>query len=127
MNLLRKNTKMLTLVVTFNLLLALGCFYLAWKVWRFRRAIAAVTDALLTAERRTHAVLHGAPNAILKGQIGTHQLRQSYQKLAPQYQQVRRALALLSVGQTVWSQPARLPFSTLPQRSLKMPQNKVRK
>lgn len=118
---------MLTLVVTFNLLLALGCFYLAWKVWQFRRAIATVTDALLTAERHTHAVLHGAPNAILKGQIGTRQIRQSYQKLEPQYQQVRRALALLSVGQTVWSQRARLPFSNLPQRSLRMPPNRVRR
>lgn len=117
---------MLTLVVMFNLLLALGCFYLAWKVWQLRRAIAAVTNALLTAERNTHAVLHGAPNAILKGQVGTHQLRRSYQKLEPQYRQVKQALALLSLGQTVWRQRARSPLPNLPQPTLRTPQSKSR-
>lgn len=117
---------MLTLVITFNLLLALGCFYLAWKVWRFRQTIATVADALLLAEKNTHAVLHSAPDAILKGQIGTYQLRQSYQRLEPQYQQVRRALTLLSLGQTVWRR-TRLPLLNVPQRSLRKSQTKPKK
>ena len=94
---------MVTLVVTINLLLALGCFYLAWKMRQFRRAIARAADALSIAEKNTHAALHGAPDAILKGQLGTRQLRSRYQQLEPQYQQARRALALLSLGQTVWA------------------------
>ncbi|WP_073074261.1 hypothetical protein [Phormidesmis priestleyi] len=119
---------MVTTVVTINLLLALGCFYIAWKVWQFRRAIATAADALLIAEQHTHAVLHGAPDAILRGQIGTHQLRQSYQKLEPQYQQVRRALALLSLGQTVWRRRAQfLPLPKMSQRTFRTSKNKPRK
>lgn len=117
---------MITLVITFNLLLALGCFYLAWKVWQFRRAVATTADVLLLAEKNTHAVLHGAPDAILKGQMGTHQLRQSYQRLEPQYQQVRRALTLLSLGQTVWRR-TRLPLLNVAQRSLRKSQTKPKK
>lgn len=119
---------MVTLVVTINLLLALGCFYLAWKVWQFRRAIAIAADALLIAEQRTHAVLHGAPDAILRGQVGTHQLRQRYQQLEPQYQQVRKALALLSLGQTVWRRRAQfLPISNVSQQTFRRSQTKPRK
>lgn len=119
---------MLTIVVTLNLLLALGCFYLAWKVWQFRRSIATAADALLIAEQNTHAVLHGAPDAILKGQIGTRQLRQSYEQLAPQYQQARRALALLSLGQTVWRQRSRFsPPSNLSRSTLRTSPNRPRK
>jgi len=119
----RRNAKMLMMVVVINLLLALFCFYLAWKVWQFRRAIANAADALVIAEKNTHKVLHGAPSAILKGQIGTSQLRQRYQQLEPQYQKVRQALALLSIGQTVWNQRIRF-LSASPQRS---PQSKSRR
>ena len=112
-------------VVVINLLLALFCFYLAWKVWQFRRAIANAADALLVAERNTHKVLHGAPNAILKGQIGTSQFRQRYQQLEPHYQKARQALALLSVGQTVWRRRTQF-FSASPQRSRRSSQSKSR-
>jgi hypothetical protein len=114
------------MVVVINLLLALFCFYLAWKVWQFRRAIANAADALLIAEQNTHNVLHGAPDAILKGQIGTSQLRQRYQQLEPQYQKARQALALLSIGQTIWRQRVRF-LSTSPQRTLRSPQSKSRR
>ncbi len=118
---------MLTLVVTVNLLLALGGFYVAWKVGQFRRAIAHAADVLTIAEKNTHAALHGAPDAILKGQIKTRQLRQRYQQLEPHYQQARQALALLSLGQTVWQRTRFLPFSTPSQQAVRKSPNKLRK
>ncbi len=117
---------MIMTVVVINLLLALFCFYLAWKVWQFRRAIAKAANTLLIAERNTHHGLHGAPDAILKGQIGTSQLRQRYQQLEPHYQKARQALALLSLGQTVWRQRIRF-LPTSPQRTLRSTQSKSRR
>jgi len=95
---------MLTVVLVFNLLVALICLYAALQVWRLRLSLAKVTDTLESIERSTHEVLDGAPEAIVKGQMGVYQLRQKYQQIGPQLQQVQKALALLSVGQFVWQQ-----------------------
>lgn len=111
---------MLMAVVVVNVLLALFCFYVAWQVWQLRRALSQAADALLAAEKNTHNVLYGAPQAILGGQVGTRQLRQQYQQLKPKYQQVRQALTLLSLGNTILrgrfarsiSQPRRLMKSS---------------
>ncbi|KAM3091066.1 hypothetical protein ACKFKG_27035 [Phormidesmis sp. 146-35] len=92
---------MLVTVVVINVLLAIGCFYTAWRVWKLRLALSKAADALIAAELSTHKVLSGAPEAILKGQMGSRQLRQSYQQLEPKFQQARQALALLSLGSRV--------------------------
>jgi hypothetical protein len=99
---------MLATVVVINVLLAIGCFYVAWRVWKLRLALSRAANALIAAERSTHKVLSGAPEAILKGQMGSRQLRQSYQQLEPKFQQARQALALLSLGNTVLSRRSRL-------------------
>lgn len=93
---------MVLVVVIFNLLIALVCLYAAWQMWRLRRFLAQVADTLTAAERRTHAVLHGAPNAIVTGQMGIYQLRRSYQQLQPQIQQLQQITGLLSLGRRFW-------------------------
>jgi hypothetical protein len=99
---------MLVTVVIMNVLLAIGCFYVAWRVWKLRLALSKAADALISAERSTHNVLSGAPQAILKGQMGSRQLRQSYQQLEPKFRQVEQALSLLSLGNTILRRRSRL-------------------
>lgn len=101
---------MLATVVVINVLLAIGCFYIAWRVWKLRLALSKAADALIAAELSTHKVLSGAPEAILRGQMGSRQLRQSYQQLEPKFRQARQAIALLSLGNTILSRQ----FSFLP-------------
>ena len=76
--------------------------YVAWQVWNLRRVLANVADTLISVERNTYAVLHGAPNAIIKGQRGTRQLRKQYRQLQTQLQRAEQVLGLLSLGQTAW-------------------------
>jgi len=119
---------MIVVVVIFNVLIAFLCFYVAFRVWKLRQTLGQVADTLLSVERKAHALLYGSPDAILKGQIGLHQLRSKYQQLEPQLQRARQALALLSLGKKVWRQKStvsrrhrtnsvdRTPFSRLNRR-----------
>jgi hypothetical protein len=86
---------MVAFVAIVNLLVTLLNFYLAWKLWKLRRAIAKATKALIAAERKTYNVLHRAPPFVLKGQQGTENLRQRYQYLQWQLRQVQQVLTLL--------------------------------
>lgn len=98
---------MVVVVVICNLLIAGVCLYVAWQVWKLRKALAAAADALVIAERSTYAVLHGSPEFVLRGQGGTHHLRQQYRQLELQIRKVEQILSLLGVGQIVWQWYAR--------------------
>lgn len=89
---------MTTFVVTFNTLLALINFYIAWRVWKIRRLLAGATKAILTADRNTYNLLQKAPRAIAIGQKGTSGLRQQYGKLAIQVERLGQILALIRLG-----------------------------
>jgi len=89
-------------VIVMNLLIALFCLYAARKVWRLSKILATAADALVRAERCTHAVLSGAPEAISRGQVGTQQLRLQYRQLELQIQQTQQILALTGLSQFVW-------------------------
>jgi hypothetical protein len=92
---------MVTVVLIFNLLLALLCGYIAWQVLRLRSALAKVADALTVAEQTTHEILWNAPQGITQQQIRTYQLRQDYTRLMLQLQKTQQVLALLGLGQFV--------------------------
>jgi len=93
---------MVTFVLLTNGFVSLLCLYVAWRVWRLSQALAHAADVLSRAERHTYDVLHDAPEAILQGQLGLAQWRLRYQQLIPQFQQVRQALALISLSLSLW-------------------------
>lgn len=98
---------MVTVVLALNLLIALLCLYVAWRIWRVRLSLGHIADILTAAERSTHAALHNAPQAIVRGQTGTYLLRLKYQQLALQLQKVQQILTLLGLGQLAWQRYGR--------------------
>lgn len=94
---------MVTVVVGLNVLISLLCLYVAWRLWKLRRALAAATRAITSAERSTYKVLHGAPRAIYRGQSGVQGLSERYSQLELQLQRVRQVLALLGLLQRIGS------------------------
>jgi hypothetical protein len=107
---------MLTVVLIINVMMALFCMIIAWRVWILRRVFRQAADALITAEKSTHAVLYRAPESIYNGQMSVHQLREQYQQLEPQLRQARQLLTLLSLGQIVWPKRSLLRSSRRSQR-----------
>jgi hypothetical protein len=101
--------KMITVVLILNLLIALMCWFAAWRIWQLRNTLANIANKLTVAERSTHNVLGNAPNAIVKGQVGIHQARQQYQKARLQLLKVRKILTMLGLGQLVWQRYVRNP------------------
>ncbi|MBW4514984.1 MAG: hypothetical protein KME11_07145 [Timaviella obliquedivisa GSE-PSE-MK23-08B] len=104
---------MVAVVIGINLLIATGCWYVAWRVWKLRSALSKAADALVAAERATHRVLSGAPQGIGKGETGVYQLRQQYRLLEVKLLRVQQILKLLGLGQLVWQwYGKKLPLSS---------------
>jgi hypothetical protein len=93
---------MVTVIIVLNLLIAIGCLFVAWQVWKLRSALGKAADALISAERATHKVLSGAPRGIGKGETGIRSLRRQYQLLEVKLLRVQQILKLLGLGQLVW-------------------------
>lgn len=93
---------MLTAVVVINLILSLLGFYVAWQLWCLRQVFLQAEQNILTAERNTYNVLHGAPDYIVVGQRGTNALRHQYRHLERQLEQLQSVLGLLSFGTSLW-------------------------
>jgi hypothetical protein len=93
---------MVTLVIVFNLLISVICLFVAWQIWNLRLALAATTRAITDAQHNTHKNLFSAPEAITQGQLGVKGLRDSYQQLEVQLQQVQKVLVLLGLVQKIW-------------------------
>ncbi|WP_446367684.1 hypothetical protein [Coleofasciculus sp. G3-WIS-01] len=111
---------MLIVVVIFNLLISLFGFYLAWRIWKLRRVLAAAADIVALAERSTYRVLHGAPQAISRGQIGVHGLKKRYQHLEFQLQRVQRVLMVLGLIQKTYRSRRRRRGKRAPAKSSKL-------
>lgn len=93
---------MLAIVLIGNGIIGLGCLFAAWQIWKLKRQLSHIADTLVSVERTVHHVLYPAPDFILKGQSGTHNLRQKLQQLEPQLQRVQQVIELLGVGQFLW-------------------------
>jgi hypothetical protein len=111
---------MVTVVVIFNLLISLLGFYIAWRIWKLRRVLGAAADIGARAERSTYQVLHGAPQAISKGQIGVHGLKKRYQQLEFQLQRVQRVLMVLGFIQKTYRSRRRRRGKRSPAKSPKL-------
>ncbi|MBE9118540.1 hypothetical protein IQ249_21870 [Lusitaniella coriacea LEGE 07157] len=98
-------------VIAIDLIFALVNFYLAWKIWKFRRVLAKTALTLACIERQTRTVLYPAPRVILTGKRGTHALRERYRSLQIYLQQVQQILTILQflpIGQRwIWQQRQR--------------------
>lgn len=90
---------MIAVAVGLNLVIALFCFYVAWRVWRLSKTLGAVADNLVKWEQNTHKTLNPAvtPANILRGQTGTAYLRQNYTALQQQLQRLEQARALVAL------------------------------
>jgi hypothetical protein len=100
---------MLITVIALNVLIALGCLWVAARLWRIRCILRCAADELIDAERKTHLVLQGAPEAIQQGQLGIYTLRQQLVGLAPTFQQAQQAIALLTYSAALWQRAQRQP------------------
>jgi hypothetical protein len=89
----------IAVAISLNILIALFCFYVAWRLWRLQHTLSAIADSLLSWERSTHRVLNPEviPPAILLGQSGTARLRSQYANLQRQLQQLRKVMYLVSL------------------------------
>lgn len=92
---------MLQIVVGINILISVLCLYVAWRVWTLRRALAITADVVASFERSTYLTLHGAPQAICNGQLGVRGLKERYQQLDRQLQQVQQVLTVLALLQRI--------------------------
>lgn len=90
---------MIAVAVSLNLLVALFCFYVAWRLWRLSKTLGAVADALTNWDRNTHNTLNPTvtPPFILRGKVGTARLRLSYGQLQRQLQRLNQVLAVVRV------------------------------
>ncbi|MBD2577729.1 hypothetical protein [Oscillatoria sp. FACHB-1406] len=88
---------MLVLVAIANLILALFNFYIAWKLQKWRRAIACLADILTCAENNARPFLVRAPEFILQYQHKSRQLKERSQQLQRQWQQLAQLLNLLNL------------------------------
>ena len=87
---------MVVFVILINIFISVICLYLAAKLWKISKQVNQAANAILRADRGTYNVLHNAPRAIGKGEKGTKNLRQQYQKLQNQLQTMRQLLLVLT-------------------------------
>lgn len=111
---------MVTIVLICNGIIGLICLLVAWQLWQIKRQIAQVSETLIWLEQVIYDIFHPAPGAILQGQAGIHQLRQSYRGLEPQVQRLRQVVALLNLGQVVWRRRSSLLRRTFFRRSSRL-------
>lgn len=90
---------MIAVAVSLNLVIALFCFYVAWRLWRLSKTLGAVADALMNWDRSANNILDPivVPPAILLGQSGTASLRQRYSLLQLQRQRLGQLMAVVGL------------------------------
>lgn len=94
---------MLTGVIISNLLIALLCLYVAKRLRMLTQALLQFEKRMSLMEHNTHLVLRQAPEFVSRGQMGTAGLRQRYQQLQRQWQQLQQFLTILGLGKTLWN------------------------
>lgn len=93
---------MLWLVIELNIVISIFCFYLAWKIWRFRQILLQVEQTLSSIENYTNHFLKQGHNFFTLRQQRAHQLRQLYRQLELQVGQVQQVMAMFWLLRTVW-------------------------
>lgn len=91
---------MIQLVIVINIAIALLGFYVAWRIWLVKQALATAASVLASWERNTHWALNPerTPDLILRGQQATASLREGYARLEYQMQQLQKIFAIALIG-----------------------------
>ena len=111
-------------VIGMNGAIALGGFYLAWRVWHLGQTWATLADRLTAWEQTLNQALHPGqvPQQIWQRQQHIAQSRQRYADVQRLRAQLRQTWGLMTglwlVGQTLRRRPA---LATKPLRSRRTP------
>lgn len=107
---------MIPLVIGLNLAIALGGFWVAWRLWQLRRTLTAATVALTTLEQEARLALSPdqAAAPILQGRDAIMLTRTRYRRLQRQLQQLQQIFGATVVILRLVRRGGR--FSRRPQR-----------
>lgn len=93
---------MLWLVIETNILISIFCFYLAWRIWKFREILQQVEQTLTLIENCTDNLLKKSPNFFQLRKRKANRLRKLYRKLELQIKQVQQVMAMFWLLSRVW-------------------------
>jgi uncharacterized membrane protein YraQ (UPF0718 family) len=93
---------MVTLIVIINILISVILLYIARKIWQIREKIIILTDSLNSCERDNIAIFRRFIENIYTEEEKIYHLRQQYQNLKRQIQQVQQIIKLIIIGRKIW-------------------------
>ena len=93
---------MLLFIIIFNLVITCINFYLVLKLWILYNSLKKITSDLTNLEQQINELFSVLPDIILKGQQGTAQLRQFYQRFLKQLAIAQRLFRNLRLLLKIW-------------------------
>jgi len=99
---------MLLLVIEVNIIISIFCFYLAWKIWKFRQILLKLERNLSLIENCTYSLIAKTPEFLQLRLQRLNQLRQLYQQLDGQVQQVQQVISMFWLLRTIWLRLSRI-------------------
>ncbi|MGD1716302.1 hypothetical protein [Dapis sp. BLCC M172] len=99
---------MLWLVIEVNIIISIFGFYLAWKIWIFRQILLEVERNLSLIDNCTDKILTKTPKLLQLRLQRVNQLRQLYQQLNLQVQQVQQVIAMFWLLRRIWHRYSRI-------------------
>ena len=87
---------MIFFVIFINLLLTLLNFYLAIKIWHWRKIMTTITSDLMNYESSVKSLLTNTTQILNQQQVNIDHARQQYQILQLRWHKMRQAIVLLS-------------------------------
>jgi hypothetical protein len=93
---------MVAIAVALNLIISLVLFFVALRVQRLRLRFAMIADTLILAERTVQRVLYKSPACIYVRHRNFSNLRQNYQILEIQIQNLQQIFNFLFLAQRIY-------------------------
>ena len=99
---------MVWLVIEVNIIISIFGFYLAWKIWRFRQILLKLERNLSLIDNCTNNILAKTPEFLQLRLQKVSQLRQLYQQLDGQVQQVQQVISMFWLLRRIWLRYSRI-------------------
>jgi len=93
---------MIFLIIAVNLSITLLNIYIAIRILQLRILISRITNILINYERYFQVLLITAPKFINQGQNNIYHLRQRYQLLQLQINQIKQLIWVINYSLQVW-------------------------